>query len=65
MTHTQEMPDSAGKFGSKQEVPEPCRYCGNEYVHVQSWESNCGGYEDYRYSCSACGRFWWVEGADS
>lgn len=33
----------------------------------QKWESNDGGYEDYKYTCqdAECGHAWWVEGIDS
>lgn len=44
----------------------PCRKCGVAgHIEYREWESSCGGYEDYKYRCAACGQNWWVEGADA
>jgi hypothetical protein len=37
--------------------------CGAK-VQYRSWESSCGGYEDYQYRC-ASGHMWWIDGIDS
>lgn len=42
-----------------------CRKCRGGPVREQAWESTCGGYEDYKYTCQACGFVWWVDGIDS
>jgi hypothetical protein len=42
-----------------------CHKCGADNVYYMEWESNCGGYEDYKYHCRSCKKTWWVEGADS
>jgi len=34
-------------------------------VLVQQWDSSCGGWTDYRYTCGACKKRWWVEGSDA
>ena len=44
----------------------PCRKCGVKGgIEVWKWESSCGGYEDYHYRCTNCGKDWWVEGPDA
>lgn len=63
--HTGPMPDSAGVFGDEKLSDEPCPKGEGHQVYCASWESSCGGYEDYRYRCSTCGHKWWVEGIDS
>lgn len=42
-----------------------CPHCGADENYYQIWESSCGGYEDYRHHCKACGKTWWVDGIDS
>ena len=39
------------------------RLCGSK-VQVRTWESSCGGYEDYQYRCES-GHTWWIDGIDS
>lgn len=66
MTHTTEMPDSAGTFGEYTNATDtPCRKCKEPKVRYRVWESSCGGYEDYNYKCFGCGASWWVDGIDS
>lgn len=44
----------------------PCQHCGEKGgLEVREWESSCGGYEDYQYRCTKCGRDWWVDGPDA
>lgn len=46
--------------------PVPCRHCGIVgWVYYRNWESNCGGYDDAKFECGACGEVWWVEGPDA
>lgn len=42
-----------------------CRDCGSNNVWYAKWDSSCGGWEDLKYHCRACGKVWWVEGIDS
>lgn len=42
-----------------------CRHCGASDAKYRTWESSCGGWEDYNYHCNACNREWWVDGIDS
>ena len=69
--HTAPMPESDGTFESDWKPTKPenptftCRACGSDNVWYRVWESSCGGYEDVKYHCRACGRVWWVEGADA
>ena len=64
MSHTPNMPDSAGDFTTL-ETGIVCRKCKEPRVTESKWESSCGGYEDYKYTCAACGFYWWEEGIDS
>lgn len=65
--HTEPVPETAGNFSDETALPDvPCRKCkqiGN--VIVKDWESSCGGYEDYKYTCKACNHVWWIDGIDS
>lgn len=63
--HTQPMSESDGTFQPAQDSGMPCRKCKSGPVEVKAWESSCGGYEDYKYTCAACGHVWWVDGIDS
>ena len=63
--HTQPMADSDGKFANMKPCKGKCRKCGKEELSYREWESSCGGYEDYQYTCRACGHSWWVDGIDS
>lgn len=65
--HTKPMADSDGVFSSPEQEKYICRQpeCGKKEVICEKWESSCGGYEDYRYTCQACKHGWWVEGIDS
>jgi len=67
MTFTPGMPDSAGDFTPPKAEPLiECRHCKQTgHVSRRTWDSSCGGWTDYRYDCSACGKGWWVEGIDS
>ena len=43
-----------------------CNKCRNSTQHNEhTWESSCGGYEDYKYTCTVCGAVHWVDGMDS
>ena len=63
------MKESDGDFGDwkPSNSPEtPCDNCGAVgQIRYRTWESSCGGYEDYKLKCFACGKTWWVEGADA
>lgn len=41
-----------------------CRKCKRGRVRVKTIKSWCGVYDDNRYTCEACGHFWWVDGDD-
>lgn len=64
MTH---MPDKPvpGDMKPGYEVSLRCRKCPSTRVLCEPWESSCGGWEDYRYTCKECGHTWWVDGIDS
>ena len=65
MTHTQPMSEGDGTFTAEGRTRHLCRKCEADEVTVKLWESSCGGYEDARYNCAACGHIWWVDGADA
>lgn len=55
-----------GIFTSDKKKSElKCLSCSSDDVWYRIWESECGGYEDYKYECSSCGKVWWVEGSDA
>jgi len=59
------MKDSDGDFKPGCDEKHTCRKCKVKAATCELWESSCGGYEDYRYTCGACGHVWWVDGIDS
>ena len=63
--HTQPMPESAGTLRERKPTICPCRKCAKKEVTFQIWDSSCGGYEDVKLTCGACGYVWWVDGPDS
>lgn len=65
MTHMESMPESAGEFSEARLTDCHCRKCDRMTVTVQTWESNCGGFTDYKYTCAWCGHHWWIEGPDA
>lgn len=65
--HTGPMSETQGEL-SEEKIPATgvsCRKCKGGPVVEQEWTSSCGGYEDYKYTCQACGFVWWVDGIDS
>lgn len=66
MTHTKPMAENEGTFQETQQTKRSCPSCKREgTVTCSTWESSCGGYEDEKFVCSACGYSWWVEGPDA
>lgn len=63
--HTKEVSESDGEFGGMKRASRPCPKCGSADHFYRVWESDCGGYEDEKHECRACGKTWWVESADS
>lgn len=59
------MEDSEGTFSAETSTRISCRKCRAYAVFYSTWESNCGGYEDDKYECKACGFYWWVDGPDA
>lgn len=62
--HTKSMSETEGEFTDDKRSDRPCGKCGG-VVRCRVWESSCGGYEDYKYTCTKCGQSWWVDGVDS
>lgn len=71
MTHLAPMADNEGEFASWLESDNEWSQtrhkpdCAKPNVRFRSWESSCGGYEDYQYRCFTCGVTWWVDGPDA
>ncbi len=64
--HSQPVDESSGTLSApRQVINVNCRVCDEPTVTVQTWESHCGGFEDYKYTCGACGHVWWIDGIDS
>ncbi len=63
--HTGPMPETAGELQGAQKTDDKCRKCGAQQVTYRVWESSDGAYEDYKYTCGACGFVWWIDGIDS
>jgi len=65
--HTKPMEDSDGTFDQTENTLTACHKCKQQTVEVKEWNSSCGGYTDYKYTCTnpACKHYWWVDGADS
>jgi len=64
--HTKPMAEHEGTFGD----PLPaegarCPKCRSAKVTCETWDSSCGGYTDYKFTCGDCKHTWWVEGPDS
>lgn len=59
------MADSDGIF-SEEKGKHECRKCKKKTATCKSWDSSCGGYADYKYTCQdpECGHHWWVDGPD-
>ncbi len=66
MTHTGPMPESAGEFTDTHQSLRSCRKCQKVTHHrCETWDSSCGGYTDYKYTCLECSAVHWVDGCDS
>jgi hypothetical protein len=64
--HTKPMHDSEGKFSEAADEMRHCKKCGKQTNHeCNEWDSSCGGYTDYRFTCLDCGTQHWVDGCDS
>lgn len=65
MMHLHVMREDSGDLNAATKTDTPCRQCGKVEVTVQTWESHDGAYEDYKFTCGACGHVWWIDGIDS
>lgn len=63
--HGQDYDDSKGTLEPAGECWYRCPKCKITSAKRHDWKSSCGGYEDARYHCLACGHTWWIEGADA
>ena len=65
MTHMKPMEESEGEFRDATSEKYQCRKCKEMRVTCKAWDSSCGGYTDYKFTCNACGHYWWIDGPDS
>jgi hypothetical protein len=57
---------TSGEFTGENQESRYCSKCKVVTMHRErKWESSCGGYEDYKYTCTVCGTSHWVDGCDS
>lgn len=64
--HAKAITEKAGTFTDSKTVMLYCSSCGTKTPHEEAtWESSCGGYEDYKFTCSVCDKVSWVDGPDS
>ena len=64
--HINSMSEVDGTFSKEKLTNLACRKCNKiGHVFLKEWESSCGGYDDEKYMCKACGHHWWVEGPDA
>ncbi len=61
------MSEDDGNFSKIEVNLYDCLKCKQKTVICKVWESSCGGYEDYKYTCqdSNCKYYWWIDGIDS
>jgi ssDNA-binding Zn-finger/Zn-ribbon topoisomerase 1 len=64
--HSQPMPEHEGTFADPALSDRRCPLCGSLML-CRVWSSNCGGYEDEKFTCTEnrCGHSFWVDGIDS
>lgn len=63
--HNQAMADSDGDFSKEVACDRQCLHCKSREMVYEVWESSCGGYEDYKYTCKKCGHGFWIDGPDA
>lgn len=64
--HTKPMSESDGKLSEAALCQSKCPKCGNRHGNMsRQWDSDCGGYTDFKLTCWACHHVWWIEGGDS
>lgn len=65
MSFQPDMAEHQGSFGRAVASDTECRFCKATTVTEKKWESSCGGWVDWKYTCGTCQKTWWVEGIDS
>jgi uncharacterized protein with PIN domain len=63
--HSKPMAEHEGVLKEPAKELDECPKCKKKAVKTRIWESNCGGFEDEKHECQACGHVFWVEGIDS
>jgi hypothetical protein len=63
--HTKPMAEYEGEFSNARCVEHQCRKCGGTAATREQWNSHCGGYTDYKFTCEFCGAVTWTEGPDA
>lgn len=64
--HTGSLPESSGSFSAERLCSRPCRTCDQVTEHkCETWNSSCGGFTDYKFTCLICRAVHWIDGIDS
>ena len=53
-----------GDMGNPLTTDRKCPKCGGKCFY-QEWTADDGGHVDERFTCTACGHQWWVDGTRS
>lgn len=61
--HTSVIAESEGDLDGPESSDRLCRTCAAPMA-CQTWDSSCGGYTDYKYTCPN-GHVEWVDGPDA
>lgn len=65
--HTKPMAESDGTLQAGKLLPDKqcpkCKLAG--HMVMEEWDSSCGGYTDYKFTCGSCNHAFWVDGSDS
>lgn len=54
MVDTKTYSESDGEFTKTEYSKSPCAKCKAYTLKVETWNSSCGGYEDYKITCDTC-----------
>ena len=65
MTQIAPMNDAEGTFSKEESCDRICNKCGAREMVYEKWDSSCGGYTDYKYTCKKCGHGFWIDGPDA
>lgn len=65
MTTARTFHENEGAFEATVDTDMSCRVCSAVAVKASPWSPSDGGSEDTKFTCTACGHVWWVDGPDA